>query len=91
MVKKKKNPAYSYDESLEMLGKLQQMAIDEGNINLALKAEELKCKIAANLAQKDADDNTEDITKILVDFINDKQNRTNSADICPALDDQETL
>lgn len=92
MVKKKKNPAYSYDESLEMLGKLQQMAIDEGNINLALKAEELKCKIAANLAQKDADDNTEDITKILVDFINDKQHDSQDTEnICAATDGKEKV
>lgn len=91
MAKKKKTPAYSYDESLVMLGKLQQMAIDEGNINLALKAEELKCKIATALANQDVTDNNEDLTKILVDFINDKQNRKNSADICPAADGKEAL
>ena len=42
MVKKKKNPAYSYDESLEMLGKLQQMAIDEGKeIPVTISASDL--------------------------------------------------
>ena len=91
MAKKKKAPAYSYDESLIMLAKLQQMAIDEGNINLALKAEELKCKIAASLAENDTTENNEDLTKILVDFINDKQNRKNSADICTAVDGEKTL
>ena len=44
---KKRVKTYSFIESLEMLNRLQQMAVDEGNINLALKAEELKCKIAA--------------------------------------------
>ena len=91
MAKRKKTPAYSYDESLIMLAKLQQMAIDEGNINLALKAEELKCKIAAALAENDTTENNEDLTKILVDFINDKQNRKNSADICTAVDGEKTL
>ena len=36
-----------------MLNKLQQMAIEEGNINLALKAEELKCKVMSLQADKD--------------------------------------
>ena len=91
MGKKKKIPAYSYDESLEMLAKLQQMAIDEGNINLALKAEELKCKIATALADKSSDEDNEDLTKILVDFINDKHNCKNTGDICAAPDDEEAL
>ncbi len=85
MAKRKKLKAYSYDESLAMLAKLQQMAIDEGNINLALKAEELKCKIAAAQAENELDTNGE-ITKILVDFINDKQNSEDSANICSADD-----
>ncbi len=91
MGKKKKIPAYSYDESLEMLAKLQQMAIDEGNINLALKAEELKCKIASALADKTYEENKDDLTKILVDFINDKHNCKNTEDLCAAFDDEETL
>ena len=52
---KKKVKTYSFIESLEMLNRLQQMAVDEGNINLALKAEELKCKIAA--MQNDKENN----------------------------------
>ena len=71
---KKKLQAYSFAESLEMLNRLQQMAVDEGNINLALKAEELKCKIAAMQTDKESSQSAENLTKILVDFINDKQN-----------------
>lgn len=91
MAKKKKLKIYSFDESLEMLAKLQQMAIDEGNINLALKAEELKCKIAALQAENETDAGNEDITKILVDFINDRQAGTNSEDIRSADDEKISL
>ena len=80
MVKRKKLKPYSYDESLAMLAKLQQMAIDEGNINLALKAEELKCKIAASQTENETDENNE-ITKILVDFINDGEKSRNTENI----------
>jgi len=84
MAKKKRLKTYSYDESLEMLAKLQQMAIDEGNLSLALKAEELKCKIAA-MQEKNFDEaNNDDLTKVLVDFINERKTGTDSADICPA-------
>jgi len=83
MAKKKSAAAYSFAESFEMLSKLQQMAIDEGNINLALKAEELKCKIAALQADKENHITAENLTGILVDFINEEQsNSKNSADIC---------
>lgn len=79
---RKKAGAYSFTESLEMLNHLQQMAVDEGNINLALKAEELKCKIAALMADKDNTQSAENLTKILVDFINDKQHDSkNTGDI----------
>lgn len=81
---KKKIASYSFTESLDMLNKLQKMAIEEGNINLALKAEELKCKIASMQADEKNNSN-ENLTKILVDFINDKQNNCeNSEDICAA-------
>lgn len=81
---KKKIASYSFTESLDMLNKLQKMAIEEGNINLALKAEELKCKIASMQADEKNNSN-ENLTKILVDFINDKQNNCeNSEDICTA-------
>lgn len=80
MAKRKKLKPYSYDESLAMLAKLQQMAIDEGNINLALKAEELKCKIAASQTENETDENNE-ITKILVDFINDGEKSRNTENI----------
>ena len=81
---KKKIASYSFTESLDMLNKLQKMAIEEGNINLALKAEELKCKIASMQADEKNNSN-ETLTKILVDFINDKQNNCeNSEDICTA-------
>ena len=80
MAKRKKMKPYSYDESLAMLAKLQQMAIDEGNINLALKAEELKCKIAASQTENETDENNE-ITKILVDFINDGEKSRNTENI----------
>ena len=82
---KKKLQAYSFAESLEMLNRLQQMAVDEGNINLALKAEELKCKIAAMQTDKEDAQSAENLTKILVDFINDKQNDSkNTENICSA-------
>ncbi|MBR1841316.1 MAG: hypothetical protein IJ778_04220 [Alphaproteobacteria bacterium] len=81
---KKKIASYSFTESLDMLNKLQKMAIEEGNINLALKAEELKCKIASMQADE-KNNSDENLTKILVDFINDKQNNSeNSEDICAA-------
>ena len=84
---KKKIASYSFTESLDMLNKLQKMAIEEGNINLALKAEELKCKIASMQAEEKNNSN-ENLTKILVDFINDEQhNSENSEDICTV--DQE--
>lgn len=86
MPKKKKAAAYSFTESLEMLGKLQKMAIEEGNLNLALKAEELKCKIASLQADKESAVTGENLTRILVDFINDKQNSENTGDICSADD-----
>jgi len=82
---KKKITAYSFAESFAMLNKLQQMAIDEGNISLALKAEELKCKIAALQADKENNLSNENLTGILVDFINEEQsNNENSANICAA-------
>ena len=85
MAKKKVSAAYSFAESFEMLNKLQQMAIDEGNISLALKAEELKCKIAALQADKENHLTNENLTGILVDFINEEQsNSKDSADICTA-------
>ncbi len=85
MAKKKTATAYSFAESFAMLNKLQQMAIDEGNISLALKAEELKCKIAALQADKENNLSNENLTGILVDFINEEQsNSKNSADIRPA-------
>lgn len=84
MTKKKIAASYSFAESFEMLNKLQQMAIDEGNISLALKAEELKCKIAALQADKENNLTNENLTGILVDFINEEQNSKNSADICTA-------
>lgn len=90
MAKKKKLKQYSYDESLAMLNKLQQMAIDEGNINLALKAEELKCKIAAAQAENETDSGDE-ITKILVDFINDRHSGKDTADIRASDDEQISL
>ena len=84
MPKKKASATYSYNDSLKMLAKLQQMAIEEGNINLALKAEELKCKIASLQADREITENNDDITKILVDFTNDNKNSQNTGDICPA-------
>jgi hypothetical protein len=84
MAKKKSIAAYSFTESLGMLNKLQKMAIDDGNINLALKAEELKCKIASLQSAKEPESDGEKLTKILVDFINDKQNSENTGDICAA-------
>lgn len=82
MTKKKVSASYSFAESFEMLHKLQQMAIDEGNLNLALKAEELKCKIAALQADSENQITSENLTGILVDFINEEQSGENSADIC---------
>ncbi len=85
MAKKKYAAAYSFAESFEMLNKLQQMAIDEGNISLALKAEELKCKIAALQADKENHLTNENLTGILVDFINEEHDDSkDSADICSA-------
>ncbi len=91
MAKRKKKTSYSCTESMDMLAKLQQMAIDEGNINLALKAEELKCKIASAMVE-DKTEEDEEITKILVDFINDKQyDRQDTENICTATDGKEKV
>ncbi len=87
---KKKVKTYSFIESLEMLNRLQQMAVDEGNINLALKAEELKCKIAAMQNDKENEPSAENLTKILVDFINDKQNDSKNTENLCASDETET-
>ena len=87
---KKKVKTYSFIESLEMLNRLQQMAVDEGNINLALKAEELKCKIAAMQNDKENEPSSENLTKILVDFINDKQNDSKNTENFCASDETET-
>jgi hypothetical protein len=73
MAKSKKMP-YSLADSLTILSQLQQMAINEGNLSMAIKAEELKCKILLAQEDKENTDDNEDLTKILVDFINDKQN-----------------
>lgn len=80
MAKKKIAAAYSFAESFEMLNKLQQMAIDEGNISLALKAEELKCKIAALQADKENHLTNENLTGILVDFINEEQSNSKNSE-----------
>jgi hypothetical protein len=89
MARKKKTITYSYTESLEMLVKLQQMAIENGDINLALKAEELKCKIASNFTDVKSQKNNEELTKILVDFINDEQhNSKDTKDIRPPVNDE---
>lgn len=82
MGKSKKLKVYSYQDSMDMLNRLQEMAIQEGNINLALKAEELKCKIASIHLEQENQEVKESITKILVDFINEKQNSENTGDIC---------
>ena len=87
---KKKVKTYSFIESLEMLNRLQQMAVDEGNINLALKAEELKCKIATMQNDKENEPAAENLTKILVDFINDKQNDSKNTENLCASDESET-
>ncbi len=73
MAKSKKMP-YSLADSLTILSQLQQMAINEGNLSMAIKAEELKCKILLAQDDKDNTEDNENLTKILVDFINDKQN-----------------
>lgn len=91
MPKKKTTNAYSLADSLEMLNKLQQMAIDDGNINLALKAEELKCKTASLQADKENNLTNENLTKILVDFIDEKTNSKNTGDIFAADKTEETL
>lgn len=89
MARKKKTITYSYTESLEMLVKLQQMAIENGDINLALKAEELKCKIASNFTDVKNQKNNEELTKILVDFINDEQhNSKDTENIRAPVDDE---
>jgi len=85
MAKKKTTQSYSFAESFAMLNRLQQMAIDDGNINLAIKAEELKCKIASLQADKANSKLGENLTGILVDFINAEQNNSqDSANICTA-------
>ncbi|MBR6355684.1 MAG: hypothetical protein IKR92_02410 [Alphaproteobacteria bacterium] len=86
MAKKKMTAAYSFAESFEMLNKLQQMAIDEGNISLALKAEELKCKIAALQADKENHLTNENLTGILVDFINEEQSNSKNSESIRAAD-----
>ena len=86
MAKKKMTAAYSFAESFEMLNKLQQMAIDEGNISLALKAEELKCKIAALQADKENHLTGENLTAILVDFINEEQSNSKNSESIRAAD-----
>jgi len=75
---------YSFKDSFKMLNKLQKMAMEEGNINLALKAEELKCKLASLQASTENQLSNENLTKILVDFINERDNSQNSGDICPS-------
>lgn len=91
MPKKKEKEIYSFAESLAMLSKLQKMAIDEGNINLALKAEELKCKIASLQAEQDHNSETNDLTSILVDFINEEQNGKDTGDIFSASEEQKKI
>ncbi len=90
MAKSKKMP-YSLADSLTILSQLRQMAINEGNLSMALKAEELKCKILLAQDNKEDTDDNEDLTKILVDFINDKQNSKNTADIFTADTDKKAL
>ncbi|MBR2136678.1 MAG: hypothetical protein IJ852_01805 [Alphaproteobacteria bacterium] len=90
MVRKKINK-YSFSDSLEMLNKLQQMAIDEGNINLALKAEELKFKVASMQADSENELSNANLTKILVDFINDKQSSENTGGVCTSHTNQEEI
>ena len=91
MPKKKALATYSYEDSLDMLGKLQQMAIADGNINLALKAEELKCKIASLQANQDIMEDNDEITKILVDFTNDNKDSQNTGNICSADSAQQEI
>lgn len=91
MPKKKATKVYSLAESLEMLNRLQQMAIDEGNINLALKAEELKCKIVSLQTDKNNNLTNENLTKILVDFIDEKASSKNTGDICAVDNNAETI
>lgn len=91
MPKKKTKNTYSLAESMEMLSKLQQMAIEDGNISLALKAEELKCKVVSLQADKDNNLSNENLTRILVDFIDEKTNSKNSGDICPSDKTEEKI
>ena len=52
--------------------------------------EELKCKIAAMQTDKEDAQSAENLTKILVDFVNDKQNDSkNTKNLCTA-DETET-
>ena len=59
-------------------------------LNLALKAEELKCKIAAMQTDKEGAQTAENLTKILVDFVNDKQNDSKNTENLCAADEAET-
>lgn len=89
MPAKKTKKNYSLSDSLEMLGKLQKMAIESENINLALKAEELKCKIVSRQTENNLND--ENLTHILVDFTDGKNNGEDSGNICPAAEGEEKV
>lgn len=53
MVKKSKGQiVYQPSESFDQLTKLQEMAISQENVSLALKAEELKGKLAGLYSEK---------------------------------------
>ena len=91
MPRRKLTVVYSFSDSFNMLNKLQKMAMEEGNINLALKAEELKCKLASLQAESENKLSNENLTKILVDFINDRENSQDSGDICPVDKDEEKV
>lgn len=88
---KKKTTMYSFSDSIDMLNKLQQMAIDEGNISLALKAEELKCKAASLQADSENEVSNVNLTKILVDFIHDKQSSENTGGVRATHSDEEEI
>ena len=61
-----------------------------GKDSHSLKAEELKCKIAAMQTDKEGEQSAENLTKILVDFVNDKQNYSKNTENLCASDETET-
>ena len=69
--KAEKKLLYSKEQSFQKIAALQEQAISKGKLGVAIKAEQLKCKLAG-IYDKKTDSNNEYVQKITMEVIDVK-------------------